>query len=240
MNSEHWTEHTVRYSAQMRWVQRRKQKPKKTKTTTSHRKYIKISIKLLETMIPSGSFCVGCCCRCCCFCWFYTFLCNIIRTQHSAIANDLDSSSCFEILSSGYQTHTLAHCCQCTRQAKLADMHRKTKTKENWNKQYVKVAKKSKSSAHEMAPKDAPKREIDILVCVLALHCAKTFSHNHVYLLGQNDGPKKFHAGEFSMPIYSIRRSTLCKNEERHKDRAWTDENIFFMFHEKWFEWMPH
>lgn len=89
-HDEQWT-HNVRCIAQMRWVQpwkqnqerRRIRKKETTNTTTSHRKYIKISIKLLETMIPAGSFLLVVLLRLL-FSLVLHFSCNIIRTQHCA------------------------------------------------------------------------------------------------------------------------------------------------------------
>lgn len=134
-----------------------KTKPKpKTKTTTSHRKSIKINIKLLET-IPSGFCC--CCCWRCCFRWFYTFSCNVLRTTLSN-----RKRSRFELLHRDTIIRVSRSNTKCTRQVILTDMQT-GKHRRKMKKQTIrKSSEKSKNSAQNL-PKTCAKREIDIFVC---------------------------------------------------------------------------
>ena len=143
---------------------------KKTTTTTSHRKYIKISIKLLET-IPSGFF-------------FFLFvllllflLVSYIFVQRSYNATvtvkDLDSSSCFKILSSGYRTVIPMH------ETIYSYRHAPENTQEDkWKQTIRKSSEKSKNFVRKSS-KTCAKREIDIFFLLVQ----KTFPHNHIYLL---------------------------------------------------------
>lgn len=144
--------------------------------------HIRISIKLLETMIPPGS--LFCCCCCFVFVGFALFhAIPYVHNTQSAIVSieDLDSRSFFEILSSGYHTHTHIHSNANARDKLYLQTCTGKHRWKNWKQTIRKSSEKSKSSAQN-APKTCAKTG-NRYFRVFALHCTIFFTHNHIYLL---------------------------------------------------------